>query len=763
MASRPNRPIRHRGPPKPEEPHILLMASPGSGEGERGGGGSSDGYMGAPMGLTSDNKCTTTSACTDGSTPRLVGYRAFAGPGGGHRKNFIAAQLALRSAEDDKPFVIRKEEEQGGNEQLLHRLLLGCGVVEIDNEALHGDQVSATLYSSYSEDDIADNITAGDDETINHGAYDDYEWRDLPTNIRNAAIVLGYCETSWDGSQDVATTNKKWNELGSDEMAAAMKLGYNEEFWNRPIPTDQQVEALDTSQLNSAIRGWDTLWAVLRFDKESRKIAKIAVPTTVEMMIGTTLSACQLAFISKYLGSDALAVYGIVDLAMSLTEIIGAGIGAAEEVMVAQSIGSGDYYRAGSVVQLSVCLYMLIAIPIYSIWIVFIDDFALYLGLGDDIAHLAASYIPIMSLYHFIGDGFSDTLGGLMRIDGKAWQMSVVDTSFSVFHTLGIIVGMVRFNFGLVDVAWLEAASSLVYGVFMYCFCACMGWLKPFRKGLFDMNGIKNGTLVKELIRTAIPLGMSELLASGEWHIMTLYAAYIGDVAAWTVAGAIWEFFEQSPEGIGTAAIIRIGYHLGQANPRKAKIAAYKSLLACLVWSATLTTIFMCQSNAIIALFTNDDYIASILEGAVVLIGAGNCAMCIGNLAWTILSAQSRPKIAAWVYGGVGVAGICIPLASIFTFGFNFDITGLVAAIVISYATVSAVLLIFIFTSNWTKICCRIISAYSGFTFVAVEEAKGHRRWQPSIDAAAVTKKKSNSLGQDAEQTFGLKKELGLV
>ena len=107
--------------------------------------------------------------------------------------------------------------------------------------------------------------------------------------------------------------------------------------------------------------------------------------------------------------------------------------------------------------------------------------------------------------------------------------------------------------------------------------------------------------------------------------------------------------------------------------------------------------------------------------------------------------------------------GICIPLASIFTFGFNFDITGLVAAIVISYATVSAVLLIFIFTSNWTKICCRIISAYSGFTFVAVDEEKGHRRWQPSIDAAAVSKIESNSLGQDAEQTFGLKKELGLV
>ena len=73
-------------------------------------------------------------------------------------------------------------------------------------------------------------------------------------------------------------------------------------------------------------------------------------------------TAIELAVISKYLGSDALAVFGIVDLATSVTEIIGTGIGAAEEAMVAQSIGSGDYYRAGSIVQLSVWLYILLAI-----------------------------------------------------------------------------------------------------------------------------------------------------------------------------------------------------------------------------------------------------------------------------------------------------------------------------------------------------------------------------------------------------------------
>ena len=752
MARRIVRPIRRRGPPKPEGPRIGLMAGP-----RDDGGHGTDPIR--------DNACHTDTGT--GSESRLIGYRAFATRRGGtHRKNFIAAQLAAQSyaplharAEESFEgngalFIIRKAEGDDDKGLLFPAAQLGCGVVEIDDESRHGDEVPTTLYNSYSEDAIgADQFGVDDDDIIEHGAYDDYDWDDLPESIRNAAIFLGYCKSSWDEGQDVVTTSKRWDELTYQEAAAATTLGYNEQFWNKPSSSDHQDQALDTSQLNVSIRGRDTLLAVLRFDKESKKIAKIAVPTTIETMIGTTLSAVELALISKYLGSNVLVVYGIVDLAMSLTEIIGAGIGGAEEVMVAHSIGSGDYYRAGSIVQLSVCLYMLLAIPVYSFWIYFIHDFALYFELGDDVAELAKTYIPIMSLYHFVRDGFADTLGGLMRIDGKAWQMSMIDTAFSALHIIAIGVGVVRLNFGLVEVAWLEVASSLVYGMFMYSFCACMGWLKPFWKGLFDMKGIQNGTLAKKLVSTAIPLCLSEFLASGEWHILTLYAAYIGDVAAWTVAGAIWDFFEQSPEGIGTAAIIRIGYHLVQANPRKAKISAYKSLLACLGWSAILTTIFLCQSNSIIALFTDDDYIAISIQGAVALIGAGNCVMCIGNLAWTILSAQSRPKIPALVYGGVGVAGICIPLASIFTFKLSFDITGLVAAIVISYATVSAILLVIIFTSNWTKICCRIISAHSGFSFVAFDDEKsGNLEWQPS-------KEEPNN----EDTVFVLKKELDLV
>ena len=596
--------------------------------------------------------------------------------------------------------------------------------VEIDDESRHGDQVDNVLYSSHDNDGITDN---DEDDVVEYGAYDDFAWADLSPRIKEAAEVLGYCQSSWDGGKDVATTGKLWVDLSSEERAAAIHLGYNEAFWNDGTP-----QTIDTSQLNAAIRGKDTLRAVLRLDTESRAIALVAVPATIENMFGTVLDAVQIGIISKFIGWEALTVYGVVDLALSLTSIIGYGISGAEEVLVSQSIGSGNYYQAGATTQLSVVLYLLVSIPSYVFWGIFIDDLVLYLGLGEEIAQMAKAYMPIMALHSCIYNGFSSTLGGLLRIDGKTLQMSIIDAVFTGLHAGAVVICIVKYDFKLVQVAWLELISSTIYGLFMFGFCSIQGWLNPFKKGLYDLRGIRNGQLIKKLVKLAVPMCLSELLASGEWNCLTLYAAYIGDVAAWTVAGAVWEVFELSPEGISSAAVIRIGYHLGQADPRKAKLAAYKCLVGGVVWAAILTAIFVWQSDFIIKSFTDDEYIVGALEDVVVLMGAGNVVVCIGNLAWTILSIQGRSRIPAWVYGAVGVLGTCIPLASLFTFKMHLSIAGLVAAVVISYSTVSMILLVFVFTSSWTKLCCRIISASSGFAFEAIDDEEKGRQWKLS-------------------------------
>ena len=505
-----------------------------------------------------------TAGPTGPSTERsqYVGYSDFAG----RRKSFIATQLAAQSGPPQKyeisqaltseqdfisshrlhhepVFFIHKQEETAGmsiGQGVRGQCFDRCGLIEIDDESCHGEEVPNTLYKPYQDDEsVGDDLDNG--EVVDQGAYDEYTWNELPPYIKYAAKTLGYDEISWDGGYDVHTTDKRWDELTVKEKIAAARLGYNQDFWDRSHSSD---EVIDTSHLHDVIRGFETFRAVLCCNKESRKIAKIAIPTTIENMAGTILNAIQLAYISKCIGSKALIVFGMIDFALSLTEIIGAGIAAAEEVMVAQFIGGGDYYRAGATVQLSVFLYMLVAIPTYVVWIFCIGDLCHYFELGYGVAQLAQVYLPIVALAHLINDGFSGTLGGLMSIDGKAVQISLIDILFSALQTAAVVVGIVQYNFGLVEVAWIEVVAAVVYELFTFSLCSCMGWLK---QGLADRGALVNRNLQKRLVCTAIPLALSELLGEGEWYMLTIFAVSIGDVATWTIAGAIWEIFELSP------------------------------------------------------------------------------------------------------------------------------------------------------------------------------------------------------------------------
>merc|ERR1712194_834596 len=56
--------------------------------------------------------------------------------------------------------------------------------------------------------------------------------KELPSEIQNAAKVLGYTKAMWDDDREPKTSEKDWNKLTIDEMNAAKKLGYDQKSWN---------------------------------------------------------------------------------------------------------------------------------------------------------------------------------------------------------------------------------------------------------------------------------------------------------------------------------------------------------------------------------------------------------------------------------------------------------------------------------------------------------------------------------------------------
>jgi len=71
--------------------------------------------------------------------------------------------------------------------------------------------------------------------------YYDECWTDLPQEIQDSFIALGYSETLWDEGGEVASDDFDWAELTAAQLAAAVLIGYTEEIWCADTPPIESV------------------------------------------------------------------------------------------------------------------------------------------------------------------------------------------------------------------------------------------------------------------------------------------------------------------------------------------------------------------------------------------------------------------------------------------------------------------------------------------------------------------------------------------
>jgi hypothetical protein len=64
------------------------------------------------------------------------------------------------------------------------------------------------------------------------GKYDGDDWDDLPSEIQEAAKLLGYAKALWDNDKEPSACDKYWRKLTNAQQEAATKLGYDQKSWD---------------------------------------------------------------------------------------------------------------------------------------------------------------------------------------------------------------------------------------------------------------------------------------------------------------------------------------------------------------------------------------------------------------------------------------------------------------------------------------------------------------------------------------------------
>ena len=156
-------------------------------------------------------------------------------------------------------------------------------------------------------------------------------------------------------------------------------------------------------------------------------------------------------------------------------------------------------------------------------------------------------------------------------------------------------------------------------------------------------------------------------------------------------------------EGFTIATELRVSEHLNNGSPKLAKTSAHKAMLLAIVVSLIITSLMYSLGRILVTWLSPDPTLQRMMYEVLPLLGLGQIVMAFCATCWSVLGSQGRHRIATamkllttWVF--------VIPFAVILVYGANFNLLGLIAALVLGCTLRGVTNAYLIFTSDWDSL-----------------------------------------------------------
>ena len=167
---------------------------------------------------------------------------------------------------------------------------------------------------------------------------------------------------------------------------------------------NQQVELHDLEDLisptptpfcsfDSLRQAIQFMWSIAKYDNETKRILRLAIPFTFSAITGTMSDLITLVVISQQLGTDAMVAYAMVDVIVGISSSFMGGWVEAISSLASMAYGAENYELLGQYVQTSCIGYVLCEIPFAFVWGMTIGNIILLMGFEEPIAVLAQDFV----------------------------------------------------------------------------------------------------------------------------------------------------------------------------------------------------------------------------------------------------------------------------------------------------------------------------------------------------------------------------------
>ncbi len=341
--------------------------------------------------------------------------------------------------------------------------------------------------------------------------------------------------------------------------------------------------------------------------EEAKLIVFLAIPITI----------AQLATIST----------GFVDTVMSghasTVDLAGVAVGssiwfpimyaltgflAAITTFVANSSGAKNYDTIKVYVQnglwLALIVSLLIAFGIRSL-----NHYIVYLGLAENVSRVVVGYLDALSygipafglylVYRGYTEGY-DSTKPQMIISLLGLLVDTVTNYVLIFGKMGFPA------FGGIGAGWATTVTFwfMLFSMMFYTYIS--GKYKAIR--FYSKIVFLRLEVVKDLLKLGIPISVTFFIEASIFAVITLFIGTLGTdvVAGHQIALNFSSLLYAFPLGISIATTIRVGYSLGERQPKTAQLSSISGTVVALLFAMVASFLIILYAPTIAGFYTND-------------------------------------------------------------------------------------------------------------------------------------------------------------
>ncbi|BFG36572.1 hypothetical protein CerSpe_228460 [Prunus speciosa] len=433
--------------------------------------------------------------------------------------------------------------------------------------------------------------------------------------------------------------------------------------------------------------------------EELRSLVKIGGPIVVTSMLIYSRSVISMLFLGR-LGKTELAGGS---LALGFGNITGvsilSGLSMGMDPICCQAYGAQRWAILSQTFQKTVCLLLLVSLPIALLWLNMEPIFIL-LGQDPQITRVAKVYL-VFSIPELLGQAHLLPLRTFLRTQGLTTPLTLAAAFAALLHLPINYVLVTYLNLGVGGVCLGLACNTLLFnlGLLIYLTISTHA-LKPWH-GLTMISAFQGW---KPLISLALPSCVSVCLEWWWYEIMLFFCGWLSNpqasVAAMGILIQTTGMLYIVPISLRASISTRVGHALGAGQPTRAKWAAIIGLIVAFACGLSAFIFMTAVRSKWGTIFTDEPQILDLISTALPILGLCEFGNVPQTAACGVLSATARPKLGARI-NLYAFYLIGLPVAILGTFTFKIGFLGLWFGLLSAQASCVCMMVYTLIHTDW--------------------------------------------------------------